>query len=164
MQTAVGNGKGTARAAVEAAWWAVRRWPGLAIIPGVFFVAAAFGQAATQGPVLCFFRRITGMPCAGCGMTRAFVALGHFELGAAVDFNPLSPAAFAWMAIWWLLATVALLRGRAVPVHPRWLLKIGLLTLTGWWVLRTVLFLAAPGAWAQMTEVSPIMAAVDLLL
>jgi hypothetical protein len=39
-------------------------------------------------PELCSFRRFTGMDCAGCGMTRCFIALGHGDLPRAWNFNP----------------------------------------------------------------------------
>ena len=39
-------------------------------------------------PELCSFRRFTGIDCAGCGMTRCFIALGHGDLSRAWNFNP----------------------------------------------------------------------------
>jgi hypothetical protein len=70
-------------------------------------------HTAASGPVLCPFRRITGMPCPGCGMTRSFVALAHGDLGAALAFNRLGPllmvvfvVALAWKAASLLLPSV----------------------------------------------------------
>jgi hypothetical protein len=42
----------------------------------------------TPLPELCSFRRMTGMDCAGCGMTRCFISLGHGDLPAAWKYNP----------------------------------------------------------------------------
>jgi len=39
-------------------------------------------------PELCSFRRFTGMDCAGCGMTRCFISLGHGDLPGAWKYNP----------------------------------------------------------------------------
>ncbi|MDX1948323.1 MAG: DUF2752 domain-containing protein [Pirellulaceae bacterium] len=39
-------------------------------------------------PELCVFRRLTGYGCPGCGMTRCFISLAHFDLRAAWAYNP----------------------------------------------------------------------------
>jgi hypothetical protein len=39
-------------------------------------------------PELCSFRRMTGMDCAGCGMTRCFISVGHGDLAGAWNYNP----------------------------------------------------------------------------
>lgn len=49
-------------------------------------------------PVLCTFRRLTGVPCPGCGLTRSFVFLAHGQLLDALRANPLGPVAFALTA------------------------------------------------------------------
>ena len=142
----------------------LRRLPGLWIIPAIVFVASAFGMAATQGPIMCLFRAATGIPCAGCGMTRAFVAIGHGHPAAAMDYNPLSPAAWLWMLAWWLIAVGYLLRGKAMPPHPDWLLKSALTVLVGWWALRVALFFWLPDIWLRMVDASPAMRLVNAFL
>lgn len=48
---------------------------------------------------LCIFHTVTGLPCPSCGMTRAFISLGHWDIRSALFFNPASiliyPAAWA---------------------------------------------------------------------
>lgn len=43
----------------------------------------------------CFFNELTGLPCPGCGMTRAVSALLHGDWHTAMLYHPLSPAYFA---------------------------------------------------------------------
>lgn len=43
-----------------------------------------------SGGSLCVIRNITGLPCPGCGMTRALIALSKFEFTKAVRLHPLS--------------------------------------------------------------------------
>lgn len=46
-------------------------------------------------PALCTFRRLTGHPCPGCGLTRSFAFLAHGQVLDAFRMNPLGPFAFA---------------------------------------------------------------------
>lgn len=70
------------------------RWRQL--IPGM--LALSVGTAArlidpawlAGVPVLCPFRRLTGVPCPGCGLTRAVVALAHGDVAGAVALHPLA--------------------------------------------------------------------------
>jgi len=39
-------------------------------------------------PELCALRRMTGMSCPGCGLTRCFISLAHGDLAAAWAYNP----------------------------------------------------------------------------
>jgi hypothetical protein len=42
-----------------------------------------------DGPLLCPFRLLTGLPCPGCGMTRSVVALAHGDLQSSLFYHPL---------------------------------------------------------------------------
>ncbi len=50
-------------------------------------------------PLYCPFRAISGIPCPGCGMTRAFLALAEGDFLGALRFNPLSIPLFAFLVI-----------------------------------------------------------------
>ena len=52
----------------------------LPIVPAIAALYAFFGC-----PILYF----TGLPCLGCGMTRAFFSLCHLDFGSAFDYHPL---------------------------------------------------------------------------
>lgn len=47
-------------------------------------------------PGTCTFRESTGMPCPGCGLTRAFISVAHGEIRDAWRYNP---AGFLFFAI-----------------------------------------------------------------
>ncbi len=75
------------------------------------FVVAALWNPGDELPVtLCPFRALTGHPCPGCGMTRAFCALMHGELWRAVKLNPFSPLLFLAAIIAWASAAAAVFR------------------------------------------------------
>lgn len=56
-------------------------------------LAAGLGLVATLDVTVCPFANLTGLPCPGCGMTRAALALLGGDLTAAMALHPLSPIA-----------------------------------------------------------------------
>lgn len=49
-------------------------------------------------PTVCTIRRLTGMSCPGCGLTRSFAYLAHGALLPAFRMNVLGPPLFALVA------------------------------------------------------------------
>ncbi|MFL5262503.1 MAG: DUF2752 domain-containing protein [Anaeromyxobacteraceae bacterium] len=77
-----------------------------AAIAALSFGAARF-LPLLDLPYACPFRALTGLPCATCGMTHAFVHLAHGE--AALAFQA-SPAGALLAALAWAFAAAAALR------------------------------------------------------
>ena len=50
---------------------------------------------------LCLTRRILGLPCPGCGLTRGVAHLLHGNLAKAMTFHPLAPLVAADAAAGW---------------------------------------------------------------
>jgi Protein of unknown function (DUF2752) len=80
--------------------------PRIWILVGLAGLAAAVGlswlpQQVGAGLPLCLFRELLGLPCPGCGMTRALHALAHGEVAAALRYHPLAPLVVAQsLALW----------------------------------------------------------------
>jgi hypothetical protein len=53
--------------------------------------AALLVAGAIGGDSICFFKLVYGVPCPGCGMTRALAALAGGDLVSAIAFHPLVP-------------------------------------------------------------------------
>ncbi len=58
--------------------------------------------AALGGLGLCPLRALSGWPCPGCGMTRAFLSLARLDVAAALAAHPAAPALLGlvlWRAV-----------------------------------------------------------------
>jgi hypothetical protein len=49
-------------------------------------------------PALCNMKRLTGLECPGCGLTRCFISLAHGDVAAAWQLNPAGLLVFALVA------------------------------------------------------------------
>jgi hypothetical protein len=91
-------------------------------LPIVAAGVAAWDPARHGGPTLCPIRALTGVPCPGCGLTRATGALLRGRWGDAIDLHPLILLAALQLAIVWGLVVLAFARGalpRPVGQHVR---------------------------------------------
>jgi len=77
-------------------------------------VAGAFltsPQRVDRMPMLCAFRRATGLPCPGCGLSRSWMLTAHGDLGGAIARHPFGPLSL-------LVAWAAVMAGpRAIPIR-----------------------------------------------
>lgn len=134
-------------------WADLKAQPGLWAIPLALVVALALELPQVQeGPILCVFRLSFGVPCGGCGLTRATVALVHGEWRAALGFNVLAPLWWAWALGWWGLAVLRRVRAQPLPRSPRWLGATMLLLLAVFWAARLVDFFGTPGWQEQVAR------------
>ena len=96
-------------------------------------------------PDTCLSRRVLGVSCPGCGLTRSFVALAHGNPASAFRFNPMGPVLFL-ICLAQVPYRLGQLRraGRASPpggitrsaVHATsWLILAGLV---GQWVVKNL--------------------------
>lgn len=66
-----------------------RLWIRAAALPVGVAGAWLYAPYAASGPVLCLWRRILGVRCPGCGLTRAICRLVRGDPAGAVAANPL---------------------------------------------------------------------------
>lgn len=116
-------------------------------IGGVACVALALtGNPATveDGPVLCPFRRLTGLECPGCGSTRAWVHAVHGQWGEALAANPFGLALLLAAVALVVLVLVRRLRRRPPVVLERVARQPVVLGFLGLWAVWGVLRVATP--------------------
>jgi hypothetical protein len=85
-----------------------------ALVALLSFLAARFLPLLGL-PFVCPVRALAGIPCATCGMTHAFVALAHGDLGAALAASPLGAALAAGAWTYALLDAVRVAAGVPWP-------------------------------------------------
>jgi len=66
---------------------------------------------------LCPFHALTGKPCPGCGMSRAFLLLGQFKIKEAVELNLFSLPLLFLMIIYFYLGYIPVWLQNRVLVH-----------------------------------------------
>ena len=91
---------------------------GLAALGG-FLLFRVWVPAPGSENTVCLLRRLSGLPCPGCGMTRAFAHLAKGEWGAAAADHPLSFLIAVELALAWAAWGLALARRRPVRM-PVW--------------------------------------------
>jgi hypothetical protein len=78
-------------------------WVAITVCGALLFLEMRrHGAVATPGAISsCLFRRLAGIPCPGCGLSRALLALVRGQWGDAGRLHPLAPlVALEGAAIW----------------------------------------------------------------
>lgn len=118
---------------------------GAAVVLAVAFrlAPAPSGLGTHQGLGLppCAFLAATGIPCPSCGLTTAFAALAHGDLGLAARANPVGILLFALAVL--LVPTGLWLSSRGIGLRQvffhRWFDRVALALVAVWlgsWVVR----------------------------
>lgn len=78
----------------------------------VLLIGAKTYEAWPVKPLPCSLRTLSGVPCLGCGGTRAMKALARGEIAEAAQFNPMVVVAVFLVLAWfiWTVATMKMAR------------------------------------------------------
>ena len=77
------------------------KWPALSPLGG-------------EGSTTCILRSATGLPCATCGMTRSFCAIGRGDLGTAFAQHPLGLVLYGFLVLVMLRSAAVAATGRRI--------------------------------------------------
>ncbi|TYQ04534.1 UNVERIFIED_ORG: uncharacterized protein DUF2752 [Gordonia westfalica J30] len=113
--------------------------------------ACAFTPAGiAEGPGICPFAFMTGLPCPGCGLTRSWVAFMHGDIGASFRFNVFGPILLILTIVTVSLAVATLVRRRRSPLEG-WrdvvLGRAGAILLGAWLTYGLVRIVDAAAGW-----------------
>lgn len=85
-----------------------------------------------SGLSLCPFHTITGIPCPGCGMSRAFLLLGQLKIREALIMNFFSLSLLFLMLLYFVIGRIPLW------LQNKYLVHISLLAVLIFWVFRII--------------------------
>jgi hypothetical protein len=88
---------------------------------------------------------VLGIPCPGCGLTRALCLATHGHFGEALAFHPLWPLILLYFAFVWAYKLTETARGRAPELPTSRISAVACLVLLGFWALRLGFFFAQGG-------------------
>ena len=67
-------------------------------------------------PVVCAFRRSTGLQCPSCGLTRSVADIANLRFMHAIHLHPFGPLFVAFCAIWWGASLYEIATGRKAHI------------------------------------------------
>ena len=114
---------------------------GAAAVGACVFVA--MNDPTQQRLYVCPFREMTGLPCPGCGTTRAAFHVMRGDLGSALEFNAVAVVFLFPLMIGFYLAWALPRLGGPELVKlrmPNWLAFTLLFVVLGWWAVRLLPF------------------------
>ncbi len=76
-------------------------------LPALLAASYFLYPLSDDGTPLCWFKLAFGLPCMGCGLTRAFSSLAHGQFDVALHYHFLAPAVFVWIVLWYAFALIA---------------------------------------------------------
>lgn len=110
---------------------------GIVVAVGTAFWLSALGPGEST---ICLVRNWTGVPCPGCGVTRAIEAMLRGSYAEAFTLHPLAPFAVAEAVVVWIAWGVSLARFRRGLDERRLalLLLANLVAFVALWIVRAV--------------------------
>lgn len=104
---------------------------------GLLALGTAFvlGPGVADGPVLCPFRRLTGLECPACGLTRSWVHLVHGDVAASASSHPFGLVLLAGLALLAVLVVRARRRAEPAPVVETLLRRPAVLVVAALWAV-----------------------------
>lgn len=93
----------------------IRGWVPLLGVPAFFVVAfvLSYFPGIVDAP-LCGVKLFIGLPCPGCGLTHAMVALAHGRIRSSIAYNPLGGIIALWLVYQFARAVGRVIKGTAL--------------------------------------------------
>lgn len=105
-----------------------------ASLVAVWVASFLYPYTPLNGEVLCIWKKVSGLGCFGCGLTRSFIAVSQGALLEAFGHHPVGPLLYAPMVLF-----VGVIPARIIMKNPAWL-SLGSKVWSLYWGLCGVVF------------------------
>jgi hypothetical protein len=95
--------------------------------------------------VICPFALILGLPCPGCGITRALGHATHGQFREAFENHAIWPILLAYLVFLWIYQLVEVWRGEAPKLPTYKISAVAIFALLGFWAVRLAWFFSHGG-------------------
>jgi hypothetical protein len=89
--------------------WQIILWG--SSLPALLAASFLYFPHALSGPVFCPLALMTGMPCPGCGITRAFCFATHGRFREAFEYHAIWPLILAYFVFLWIYQIATSVKG-----------------------------------------------------
>ena len=93
------------------------RIAGFLLLSSVLIISFAIPPFRNSEFTVCLFKNIFGIPCPGCGMTRAFLFIAHGDIRSALELNVNSLAVFVVVVALWAQSAFHVITGKKIRIH-----------------------------------------------
>ena len=118
---------------------------GAVVVLGISFY---FTTGSLPQVEVCSFKRVLGVPCPGCGLTRAFCSISHGQFGNAWNFNPFAYVFYS-IAVYMVLRPLLKLKFPKMErwfVNSRWSTILPIALIIGMLVFGALRIIFAPNS------------------
>lgn len=123
--------------------WRIILWG--SSLPALLAASFLYFPYALTGPVFCPLALVTGIPCAGCGLTRAFCFAAHGRFREAFGYHALWPLILGYVVFLWIFQMATAVRGRPPKIPSARIAGAAFLGLLLFWAVRLVWFFSHGG-------------------
>ncbi|GEM_PF-1396951 len=88
----------------------------LSSLPALLAASYFYYPQVHDGVPVCYFKLVAGIPCPGCGLTRAFCHMTHLDFSGAMRHHLIGPPLLLYLALWYGLEVRRLSRPSPMPV------------------------------------------------
>jgi hypothetical protein len=131
-------------------------------LPALLAVSYFFNPGSLQGTPICVFKITLGLPCLGCGLTRAFSSMADLHFSAAIQHHFLSPVILLFFFLWYGASLYRLFREWASPPWWRTAVTTLVVSMLVLWSGRMVMFFSSEHGYNSLLKQNLIMRIVRM--